>query len=171
MNNDDEDSGDKRELKGYGHPPKEHRWKKGKSGNPAGRPRKPKKKAPDNSVGGILQRVYSEEVEVNGVSYTRLEIELRQLANKAAKGDMQAIRQLDKMRNEAGLMQGKPPEKERGGVLVVPSTLSQEEWALHAEEAQRRYRENQDLGVDELSQILAEEDRIRKERAAKKALG
>lgn len=57
MNNDDEDSGDKRELKGYGHPPKQHQWPKGKSGNPKGRP---KKKKVDYRIGSLLSSIERE---------------------------------------------------------------------------------------------------------------
>lgn len=33
---------------GYGKPPKKHRWKKGMSGNPRGRPRRPKPQVPQD---------------------------------------------------------------------------------------------------------------------------
>jgi len=138
MKIDDEDSGDKRELKGYGHPPKQHQWPKGKSGNPRGRP---KKKRPDYRIGSLLSSVERETVEINGIEMPRREIVLRQLYNKVMKGDLAAMRILFKLWDKFGMLT--PPEQKRGGVLVVPLASSYEEWERFAEESQRQYREEQ----------------------------
>lgn len=77
---------------GYGRPPKSTRFQPGRSGNPRGRPRK------QDTVGALLQRVLSRRVKIqeNGVTRSRSvkEIALTQLANKAAKGDLRAMKLL-----------------------------------------------------------------------------
>lgn len=77
---------------GYKNPPKDTQFKKGQSGNPKGR-----KKASKNSA-SILQKVLSESLPVRENGETRRrskrEVVLTQLANKAASGDLRAIKQL-----------------------------------------------------------------------------
>jgi hypothetical protein len=77
---------------GYGKPPKRTRFRKGVSGNPKGRP----KGRPNLAT--ILQRILQAKVVIkeNGVckTVTKLEAAMKQLADKAAGGDIVAIRQL-----------------------------------------------------------------------------
>ena len=74
---------------GYGKPPKETRFKPGRSGNPKGR----KKKA--ESVSGQVARILAKRIAVTeGGASKRLtlqEVMLTTLANKAAKGDQKAL--------------------------------------------------------------------------------
>lgn len=73
---------------GYGRPPRETQFKSGQSGNPKGRKRKPK------SVQTQMQAVLSKKVPITEGGKTRRlpiqEVILRNLANKAAKGDLKA---------------------------------------------------------------------------------
>ena len=119
---------------GYGKPPRRHRFKKGRSGNPAGRP--PKKRLP-NDMRSMLERVANETIEVGGEEMTMLEIELRTLQRKAAKGDITASRHLAKMRNDAGVGQ----QKMGGGVLLLPAPVPLEEWTAAVAIQQAQFRE------------------------------
>ena len=75
---------------GYGKPPKATQFKKGRSGNPAGRPKG------KLNVATVVQQALSAPVVVNEggrrVVRTKFEISMTQLANQAAGGDLHAIR-------------------------------------------------------------------------------
>jgi hypothetical protein len=77
---------------GYGKPPKATQFKKGRSGNPAGRPKG------KLNVATVVQQALSAPVVVNEggrrVVRTKFEISMTQLANQAAGGDLHAIRML-----------------------------------------------------------------------------
>jgi hypothetical protein len=83
---------------GYGKPPMANRFKKGQSGNPNGRSKKP---AADFQPGNILQSVDNEEINVNLDGKKRrmpkAEIHFRQLFNKSIRGDLDAARILARM--------------------------------------------------------------------------
>jgi hypothetical protein len=77
---------------GYAKPPKRTRFTKGVSGNPLGRPRgRP-------NLATVLQRILQEKVVINenGIRRTvsKLEAAVKQMVNKAASGDLPAMRQL-----------------------------------------------------------------------------
>jgi|SRR5580658_2525257 hypothetical protein len=76
---------------GYGKPPRNTQFQKGISGNPKGRPKGSK------SVAAVLSRVGRQRVKVtvNGRvrHLTKLEASATQLSNKAASGDLKAIRE------------------------------------------------------------------------------
>jgi Family of unknown function (DUF5681) len=78
---------------GYGKPPVATRFKKGKSGNPSGRPKKVTQLL---DPGSILEAIDNEEIVVidNGKRkwMAKAEIEFRQLFTKATKGDLRAAR-------------------------------------------------------------------------------
>ena len=75
---------------GYGRPPESTRFQPGRSGNPKGRPRQ------QRTVGALLQQALSKKVKIqeNGVTkyLTTEQVALMQLANKAAKGDLRAMK-------------------------------------------------------------------------------
>jgi Family of unknown function (DUF5681) len=84
---------------GYGHPPEATRFRKGSSGNPKGRPRG------SLNVATVLAKTLHEKVVVseNGrrKTVTKLEAAITQLVNKAATGELRAIRQLVELVCEA----------------------------------------------------------------------
>ncbi len=77
---------------GYGKPPASSQFQKGHSGNPKGRPRGSK-----NLATIIRQAAYERvTIAVKGKqrSITKLELASKQLANKAAQGDLKAMQML-----------------------------------------------------------------------------
>ena len=124
---------DEEDRVGYGQPPKKHRFRKGQSGNPGGRPRKPKLA---NDLKSMLDRVGNKEIKIDGRSVTLQEVELMALQRKAAKGDVAASRHLAKLRADAGV--GKL--EELSGVLVVPGKMPLEKWEAAAALQQAGYR-------------------------------
>jgi hypothetical protein len=77
---------------GFGKPPEHTRFRKGHSGNPKGRPKGRR------NLATVLERTLQEKVGINenGVrrTVTKLEAAVKQLVNKAAAGDLGALRQL-----------------------------------------------------------------------------
>jgi hypothetical protein len=75
---------------GYRHPPLETQFKKGQSGNPAGRPRG------SRNISAVIAAALLERVTVNEGgrrrSITKLEAACKQMANKAAGGDQRAAK-------------------------------------------------------------------------------
>lgn len=75
---------------GYGKPPIHSRFKKGQSGNPAG------KKRPKEAPGQIWQRLLQETVTVTESGrkrvMTKLELVLSQMINKAASGNEKHVK-------------------------------------------------------------------------------
>ena len=74
---------------GYGKPPEANRFKKGKSGNPKGRPNASK------NVGTMLEETFFRKISITekGVlrEVTMLEAIFRQVANGAVKGEMRHV--------------------------------------------------------------------------------
>lgn len=77
---------------GYGQPPLEHRFKKGRSGNPKGRPKGSK------NIKTMLENLLTarQTIRENGrkTSVQHIEIVLKQLLAKALKGDLKATHSL-----------------------------------------------------------------------------
>ncbi len=107
---------------GYKSPPRQHRFKKGVSGNPRGRPTGARGK------GKIAEKVLLERHEVveNGDAKERttLELILLSLRQRAFEGDTRAAKAMQAIEEKYG-----PQEPDRrAGVLVVPGRVTQEEW-------------------------------------------
>jgi hypothetical protein len=99
---------------GYGQPPKA-----GQSGNPNGRPKKPKPSVVD------LDAILLGEIPVNGVPVDSRELELRQQVNKALepKGALKSMRHvLDEFERHGAIEKPKPKDKrvELPSVTDVP---------------------------------------------------
>lgn len=83
---------------GYKKPPKSTRFKPGQSGNAKGRPKGLK------STPALIRSVFGRKIQVRGPKGVRsmsiLEAGLTQLANKAATGDLRAIRDVVRLSQE-----------------------------------------------------------------------
>ncbi|NKB37984.1 MAG: hypothetical protein GKR93_12610 [Gammaproteobacteria bacterium] len=122
--NKDDDDGDV----GYKKPPKRTQFKPGQSGNKKGRPKKPDK------IASHLQELLNEKISVrdsNGkVSrMTNMEAFLRNLQAKAMQGKQKELTIFYNVLKQTGYFDIPDDSKPRGGgVLVVPATLSMEDW-------------------------------------------
>jgi len=83
---------------GYKKPPKEHQFKPGKSGNPAGRPRRKPVSCDEDE---IMRRLDAELIQFNGQTMPRRKVELIQLKRLAVSGSQAASRLLEKPREKA----------------------------------------------------------------------
>ena len=77
---------------GYGKPPRKSQFKKGQSGNPAGRPKG------QPNLATVLEKALREKVVINENGQrkiiSKLQAAVTQLVNKAASGDLRALQQL-----------------------------------------------------------------------------
>lgn len=91
---------------GYGTPPEATRFKKGNSGNPKGRPRG------SLNVRNLFIKISREKVVINEngqrKTVTKLEAALKQMVNKAASGDIRALRELLELARDAEARQNMP---------------------------------------------------------------
>ena len=114
--------GPARPRAGYANPPAEHRFRKGQSGNPKGRPKGSASKR------AAVKRVLLEEHEVveddRSVRRTTLELVLTVLRNLAFAGNNSAFTELDKLQARYSL----EPPPGKASVLLVPGRLTPEEW-------------------------------------------
>lgn len=110
---------------GYGKPPKKHQFKKGRSGNPKGRP-----KGSPNLLTAI-DRALKERVLVTEEgrkrSISKMEAAAKQLVNRAATGDLRAFQQLAQLRE---LLEGT-------GTAGEVATLSMEDQSVMQDIARR----------------------------------
>lgn len=127
-------SSDDNEI-GYGHPPKKHRFTKGKSGNPSGRPKG------SRNARSIIAAVFNEKVIIreNGKKkvITKQEAMIKHMVNQAASGSAAAFRQLlplmmddQKQSHGAGevkLMDEKKSAELTANILKRVSTLTAED--------------------------------------------
>ena len=104
--NNNDKSGETEDRVGYQRPPEATRFKKGVSGNPKGRPKG------SLNVATVFLKTLHEKVVVNEHgqrrTVTKLEAALTQLVNKAATGDLRALRQLLELAREAEARQSLP---------------------------------------------------------------
>jgi hypothetical protein len=95
---------------GFGRPPKHSRFRRGVSGNPKGRPKGRR------NLATILERTLQEKVVINenGMprTFTKLEVALRRLVDKATSGDLSALRQLTALARSAEDQALNPPTRE-----------------------------------------------------------
>jgi hypothetical protein len=93
------DNSDKVYKVGFSKPPKQSQFRRGASGNPKGRPKGTR------NLATVLERTLREKVVINenGVrkTVTKLEAAIKQLVNKAASGDLAAMRQLSALAGSA----------------------------------------------------------------------
>ncbi len=110
---------------GYGKPPKEHRFPKGRSGNVSGRPKS--KKSGLTDISGLL----NEPVKVKAGGKVRemgpFEAGLWKLAKRAVDKDLRAILKFVKICEEYGVIAA-PPAAAGGGVVRAPKGVNFYEW-------------------------------------------
>ena len=110
---------------GYGKPPKEHQFPKGKSGNLRGRPKS--KKSGLTDISGLL----NEPVKVKAGGKVRemapFEASLRKLAKRAVDKDLRAILKFVKICEEYGVF-APPSAATGGGVVRAPKGVNFYEW-------------------------------------------
>ncbi len=77
---------------GYGKPPKASQFQKGKSGNSRGRPKQ------EPGIAAVFRKITKQRVRAHGPngqqSMSKLEASITQLVNKAAIGDLKAMKVL-----------------------------------------------------------------------------
>lgn len=107
---------------GYKAPPEAHQFKKGRSGNPRGRPKGAKGKRQ------IAEKVLLEKHDVvegdRKVHRTTFELILLTLRNKSFEGNNRAFKDLEKL----SAKYDPQPQTKRAGLLVVPGRLTMESW-------------------------------------------
>ena len=102
---------------GYRKPPKEHQFKKGKSGNPKGRPKK------YVSSLSVLEAPLAMNVNGKRCEVPAFEASLRKTAQSAIEGRLPAIKRFFKHCDEAKLLIDRRRER-RGGVWQVPIDIA-----------------------------------------------
>ena len=118
----EEDSGglEDRGIIGFGRPPVSTRFKKGTSGNPKGRPKG------SLNVSTAITKALRERVVINEhgqrKTVTKLQAALKQLANKAAAGDLRAVSQVLELASEVEVKQNSSAQSHGPGL----SELDQE---------------------------------------------
>lgn len=107
---------------GYKVPPKEHQFKKGKSGNPKGRPKGAQGKA--KAARKVLWEQHTVSENNRRVTRTTIELVVLTLRQLAFAGNNRAFKVMQQL--EADYDPQKP--KNRAGRLVVPGRLTPESW-------------------------------------------
>ena len=118
-------AGEITEAVGYKRPPKTHRFRKGKSGNPGGRPKNAKKSRRE-----IVRRVLLEKraVDIAGngrpFQWTIIEIVVMRVRQDALQGNLRAFKTYSDLERRFGTHD----QESKGGVVVVPTVDSFETW-------------------------------------------
>lgn len=107
---------------GYKVPPKEHRFKKGESGNPKGRPKGAQGKA--KAARNVLWERHVVSENDRQVTRTAIELVLMTLRQLAFAGNNRAFKVMEQL---AADYDPQKPTK-RAGLLVVPGRLTPESW-------------------------------------------
>ena len=116
---------------GYGKPPRHTRFKRGRSGNPKGRP--PGKKDLQTVLSEALQEpVIVVRDDGRRQKITKLEAAITQLANRAASGDLKATQQLLALHRE---IEGRSPPDSND-----PATITETDQQI-IERIQARFRD------------------------------
>ncbi len=84
---------------GYGKPPASKKWKSGQSGNPSGRPKKPQ--SPHQVFLATCSKKATITIGGKPRKVAMLELVMRALLNKAANGDVEAIKTTIKLSEQS----------------------------------------------------------------------
>lgn len=115
---------------GYGHPPKDTRWKKnGPSPNPGGRG----KRNIRQQLTGAFEKALAQSVRCKTADgRTRRmradEALIEVLMQKVAQGNQRAARLMQALSKRTGVLAPPPPLDKRVGVLVVGPYMTEQEW-------------------------------------------
>jgi Family of unknown function (DUF5681) len=142
---------------GYKCPPAAHRFRKGRSGHPSGRPKDVR-----NAVTDLVE-VLNQPVTVSqggeAKQVTKGDALVKVLMNMATKGDRRAVDALFTLMDRIERLVD-PPEADKGvGVMVVPGVATPEEWKLLM--AQKRIHD-----AEKEKQRIADAPKIEKKEAA-----
>ncbi len=122
----DEKNPDGENKVGYRRPPKSEQFKKGKSGNPAGRP--PKRKPEPVDVDAILNESLDVKTPAGRKKMPAFEVGVRKLVQRGLKqGNLNAILEFLRLCEDLGLLVP-PPVKHGGGVIFAPRGVDDKEW-------------------------------------------
>ena len=115
------------EAVGYGNPPKESRFRPGRSGNPNGRPPRPRPEEVDPA------RVLDEPVRTQSSGSTRyvpaFEHMFRDLANQAMQGrDIGSIQEFLRICKKYDILKKAVQPPMQSSVLRIPKTWDDDEW-------------------------------------------
>lgn len=115
---------------GYGKPPKSGQFKKGKSGNPNGRPKKKAHEPPSSAMAKVLKKKVSVNMHGRQTRMSIGEAAAFQLADKASRGSLGALRdivaaQTALEREEALKLYRAPTEQEYAGWLRTMGDMSE----------------------------------------------
>lgn len=119
---------------GYGRPPKDTQFRKGRSGNPKGRPIKRR------DIVSTLERTLAEPFTYREGEHVReMSAEegiLFSQVIKAMQGDQGAFNGVMKQAKRCGLIlpRRRPGDRKPAGILVVPDPMTVEEWLEAANE-------------------------------------
>jgi hypothetical protein len=112
---------------GYGRPPRETRFEKGRSGNPSGRPKG------SRGVSTVIAAALSEKVVVNENgkrrTITKLEAAVKQMANKAAGGDQRAAKLIIELLHQS---ESRDEARAGGGTLTAEARKASDKGVLEA---------------------------------------
>jgi tetratricopeptide (TPR) repeat protein len=121
---------------GFGHPPIDKRYQRGRSGNPAGRPKGRRNTA--NMTKDILNRPVRARMGDGPREMKAVEAIIRVLTNKATQGNPRSIALVNKLRDMAGLGEDLTDENRRDRTLRWPRSSTREEWDLRFAPARER---------------------------------
>lgn len=129
---------------GYCKPPKQSRFKSGRSGNPKDRP---KNDGAERCIAKLLDEILDQTIPVregkNQKRVSKRKAALLSLVNKAIQGHQPATRNLLNLMKESGI--SLDDEKTRGGVLVAPAGVTCEGFLLAVKRNyERREREEEE---------------------------
>jgi hypothetical protein len=124
---------------GHKRPPFARRFKKGQSGNPSGRPKGSK------NAKALYVELANRKVRIRVGSklkmVTQLEVVLQAMILKAMKGDTRAADTYHKIGKSLGAFDPAPPAEGTYGVIVVPATMTMEEWKKASAEHHAKFEE------------------------------